>query len=276
MKKFIIKASGQREPFNIKKFKQSLEKAGASPDLVSQLVKEIQKRTDLETTHDIYAFALDRLGKAYRPVAARYNLKNALIDLGPTGFPFEKFIAYIFIFLKYQVKTNQTLQGFCVEHEIDLIAQKNDTHIMLECKFHNRHGLKTDVKVPLYVHGRFDDMKKLWETTEKIKEVHQAGVVTNTKFTSQAIIYGECTHLLLLSWSYPANNSLAELIDNSGLHPITCLTTLTMKQKKVLVENGLILCKDIQKHKKLLENLKLTPYKIKQVIAEAEGVCTLK
>lgn len=276
MAKYIIKASGQKELFSIKKFKRSLEKSGASAELIKKLVKEIQKRTDLKTTHEIYKFALQRLGKEYRPVAARYNLKNALIDLGPTGFPFEQFVGHIYKYLGHKVKTNQTIQGFCVEHEIDLIAHKDDKHIMLECKFHNRHGLKTDVKVTLYIHGRFDDLKKQWKRTpDHGQEFHQAGVVTNTKFTSQAIAYGECTNLILLSWSYPRKNNLAELIDKSGLHPITCLTSLNMRQKKILINKGCVLCKDVRDHKKDLEQLGLTPYKIKQVIEESEGVCAL-
>jgi AF1548-like, C-terminal len=276
MIKYIIKASGEKEKFSIKKFKRSLEKSGASSELIKKLIKEIQGRTDLKTTYDIYKFALQQLGKGYRPIAARYNLKNALIELGPTGFPFEQFVGYIFEYLGYIIKTDQNIQGFCVVHEIDVIAHNKNKRIMIECKFHNHHGLKTNVKVPLYVHASFDDVKKKWQQTSAYEqEFHQAGVVTNTKLTSKAIAYGTCTNMLLLSWSYPHKNNLAEIIDKAHLHPITCLTSLKMRQKKLLIQKGWLLCKDVQAHKKNLEKIGLSPYKIKQVIDESKGVCKI-
>lgn len=276
MPKYIIKSSGDKELFSIKKFRRSLQKAGASKKLIDQLAKEVEKRTDLKTTQEIYRFALRRLGKQARPVAARYNLQNALIQLGPTGFPFEQFVAELFKYEKYKVQVGQIVDGFCVAHEIDVIAQKNNQHFMVECKFHNRPGLKSDIKVTLYVQARFEDLRKKWEQDPKhTLEFHQAWVVTNTKFTSQAIAYGTCAGMNLLSWSFPKKGSLAQRIDQSGMYPITCLTSLTMKQKKILIEKDFVLCRDVRKHTQHLRELGLSDYKVEQVIAEAEGVCSL-
>ncbi len=81
--------------------------------------------------------------------------------------------------------------------------------------------------------------------------------------------------MMLLGGSYPKKGSLAQRIDQLGMYPITCLTSLTTKQKKILIENGFVLCKDVRKYTKLLKELGLTDYKVQQVIAESEGVCSL-
>lgn len=276
MEKYIIKASGQREPFNIKKFKRSLERAGASHDVITQLAHEIQQHTDLNTTKDIYNYALSKLGSIHRPLAARYNLKNALIEFGPTGFPFEHYVATVFKHQGFIVSLAQLIQGRCVWHEVDLVIQKDRTHAIVECKFHNQQGLKSDVKVSLYVQARFEDVRQAWaKAPDHVQEYHRAWLVTNTKFTTEAIKYGECVGIFLLGWSYPAHNNLAELIDRLGLHPITSLTSLNRKQKALLLEQGFILCRDANSHIKTLEKIGLNSVTIQQVLQEAHGVCSL-
>ncbi len=274
MAKYITKSSGKKELFNVKKFTRSLLRAGASQDLAKKLAKDILKQENLKTTYNIYRYALTQLGKESRPVAARYNLKNALVQLGPSGFPFEKFVAQLFNYQGYQTSVGQFVEGYCVGHEIDVVAQKDNKHFMVEVKFHNRHGLKSDVKVALYVQARFQDIKKKWELDHS-QDFHQPWLVTNTRFTSEAIKYGSCVGMQFLSWSYPEKNNLADLIHAAGLHPITCLTTLSGKQKKELIKKGFVLCKDVSKHKKHLKELGLSDYKINQVTQEAEGVCAL-
>jgi hypothetical protein len=147
---------------------------------------------------------------------------------------------------------------------------------MVECKFHNLPGKKCDVKVTLYIQARFDDIKAQWQRHEATTELHQAWVVTNTKFTSEAIIYGQCVNMRLLGWSFPQQDNIAQLIDRLGLHPITALTCLTKREKKFLIQHGLVLCRQAQEHQYLFKQLHLNEKKIKQILEESEGVCTLK
>ena len=46
------------------------------------------------------------------------------MDLGPTGYPFEDYVAEILKTEGYQTQVRQVLEGNCVSHEIDVIAQK--------------------------------------------------------------------------------------------------------------------------------------------------------
>ncbi len=273
MAHIITKASGEQQQFDIKKFKRSLTRAGATEQMIERLAQSIVKDESLKTTRDIYRFAMNALKKDSPPTAARYNLKEAIYQLGPAGFPFEKYVSEIFKAQGFTTSLNKHLAGKCVTHEIDFIAKEDGEHSMVECKFHNSQGIKTSVKVTLYIKARFDDLKARWEKEEKKPEVHHVWIVTNTKFTSEAIAYGECENMRLLSWNYPAHDNLPELIDSLCVHPITCLTSLTAREKKFLIQHDLCLCNDIDKYEHLFEQLKLSKKKIEQIREEAEAIC---
>lgn len=268
---YITKYSGEKELFNIHKFRRSLKRAGASPAIIEELMQELQKNPSIRSTHDIYAFAFNRLKEHSPALAARYNVKKALFELGPTGFPFERFVALIFKGQGYQTETDQLVQGKCVEHEIDIVANKKKRTFMIECKFHNQQGIKSDVKVPLYVKARFEDIQQ--HTDSRARLFHEAWLVSNTNFTTQAIEYAQCAQINLLSFSYPEKNNLAELIDRLGLHPITALASLTTDQKKELISQGLVLCKDVPYHTGLLKKIGISSQKVLQITQQAQAVC---
>ncbi len=147
---------------------------------------------------------------------------------------------------------------------------------MIECKFHNRVGIKSDVKVSLYVQARFEDIRDSWEKNPYHEnEFHQAWIITNTKFTSQAIKYGECKKMKLISWAHPKPNGLAQLITKYKLFPITTLTSLNRYQKQTFLKSGFVLCKDARDHKKTLQQLGLKPRQIEKIIQEAQAVCKI-
>lgn len=272
---FIQKASGERVPFQREKLYRSLERAGAIGETIDRIISSLEG--DLYegiTTKKIYQAAFALLKKKSRPAAAKYKLKQAIMELGPSGFPFERYIGEILRFQGYQVKIGEIVKGHCVMHEIDVVAEKNKEHLMIECKFHNLPGIKSNVKVPLYINSRFQDVAKQWNKLpgHGIK-FHQGWVVTNTKFTEDAIRYGSCAGLYLLGWDYPEKDSLKQRIDASGLHPLTCLTTLSSKEKKALLEQGVVLCKELCQKRELLKLIGLGPSRIKGVVAEATELC---
>lgn len=267
----VRKISGHTEAFDSKKFTRSLQKAGANKELIAQLLQEIEQDKNLRSTRKIYQYALDRLYKSNPSTAARYNIKQSLFQLGPAGFPFELFVAEIFKAEGYQVESNQVIAGYCIDHEVDIIAHKGESHFMIECKYHNRQRLKTDVKATLYTKARFDDVEKAWKNDTH--NLHQSWIVTNTKFTSQAIKYATCVNIQLLSWNYPGNNSLIDLIQKHNLHPITSLVGLSKQDKQAFVKHGLVLCRDAHKHEQTLKAMGVHPSKIKKIIQEAKAVC---
>lgn len=271
----IIKASGEVVAFSETKLRVSLERSGASPRLIGEVVNQIYNElVEGMSTHQIYKRAFQFLRKKAIPIAAKYKLKEAIIELGPTGYPFEKFIGEILKFQGFDTEVGVMAHGECVMHELDVVAQVDNKRFMIECKFHNRPGKKTDVKVPLYIQSRFLDVSKSWRKLPGGEtQYHQGWVVTNTKFSKDAIDYGTCVGLYMMGWNYPNKGSLSERIALSGLYPLTCLTTLTKSQKQQLIDANVVLCRDIYNKPEVLNLAFIQPKKIGKILREVEAIC---
>ena len=272
----IIKASGEKAPFEIEKVIRSLERAGADKLLIKEIVQDIDKEVhDGMTTKKIYQMAFNILKRKSRISASKYKLKKALMELGPSGYPFEKFVGKVFDHEGFDTKVGVIVQGNCVQHEVDVIAQKDNKHYMIECKYHSDQGRFCNVKIPLYIQSRFLDVQKQWEKQQGHKtKFHQGGVCTNTRFTSDAIQYGTCAGLMLTSWDYPKGHGLKERIDRLGLHPLTSLTTLTKAEKSKLLDKGIVLCKEINENPSLLEQIGIPKQRQKNILEDSRELCT--
>ena len=271
----IVKHSGNIVDYNPSKLKQSLLKSGASQMLVTTILKAIEKEIyEGISTKKIYKMAFGLLKKASNSHAARYNLKEAIRLLGPAGFFFEKYIARIFASEDYETITNFSLQGKCVSHEIDILVKKNDNIAMVECKFHMGKDANSDVKVPMYILSRFNDIKeRKYDIFNNNDLISKCWIVSNNRFTSDAIDFAKCSKLNLLSWNYPENNSLKTKNDLNLLYPITCLTTLSLSEKDKLLVMEIILVKEIINNSECLEKIGLTPNRIVNVLKEASELC---
>lgn len=268
----IIKANGQRVRFSVNKLIRSLTRSGAPRELAKRIAHDIAADVkDGMSTKDIYTRAKKQLTqKKQSHTAARYSLKQAIHDLGPTGFPFEVFISRVLEAHGYSTTVSVIMQGKCVTHEIDVVAQKNDTTALIEAKFHNQPGAVTDVKVPLYIQSRFQDVVA---GLQGDKRGYVPWIVTNTKFSQDATSYGECMGMSLLGWRYPQTGGLEYVIESSGLQPITCLSQLTKAQKTYLLKNDIVLCKEIFAQKKHVEALNLSSSKRAALQKEIQSLC---
>ncbi len=273
----IVKASGDIEAWDPKKLESSLQAVKAPKELIDEIIKHIEKDVaDGMTTEHIYQHALLLLKRYDSPVAAEYSLKRAIILLGPSGFPFERFVSHILRAQGYQTKVGVMVQGACVTHEVDVVAEKDDERILVEAKFHNSPEIKSDVKVALYVKARFDDIQKRFEQTDEGERYNRAWLITNTRFSSQAITYGNCVGLSLTGWNHPANHTLQDLIRNTKTHPITCLTTLSVAQKNQLLTEGTVLCREVLDNPAKLMRIGLSSASIKSVIDEGLRLCPVE
>lgn len=271
----ITKASGVLVPFVPEKLLRSLTKAGASKAQAEEILVSITPLLHPGiSTKTIFKNAFRLLKKASPPKAGKYKLKNAIMELGPSGYPFEKYFAAILQNMGYIVQTGVVLQGACVAHEVDVIAEKENYHEMVECKFHQQQGTLCNVKIPLYIHARFRDVEAgFTKRSTENKTLHQGWVVTNTRFTSDAIQYGTCVGLKLIGWNYPKDSSLNNLIDKTGLYPLTALTSLTKKEKQTLLNKEIVLCKEILNNPELLKQAAIVQTKHKAILQEANELC---
>ncbi len=271
---FVVKATGEQEVFRPAKLVESLLRAGAGVEKANEILAHIESElVSGMTTNDIYRHAFDLLRNAAHHVAARYSMKRAIAELGPSGFPFEKFISEIFKAKGYHAVTGQIVAGSCVEHEVDVVAWKEKELVMVEAKFHNEPGLKSDLKIALYVKARYDDLKEnLYDYGGKKHKISTFYLFTNTKFTDHAIRYAECKGLSLVGWNYPSKGNLEDLVTETKLHPLTSLVSLTPTEKKTLLDQGLILCKHVLEHKSELSKYGINKEKIPQVFEEIHNL----
>jgi hypothetical protein len=193
------------------------------------------------------------------------------MELGPTGYPFEKYIGALMSKLGYETLVGQIIQGKCVTHEVDVIAWKNDLKILIECKYHNLPGKICSVQVPLYIQSRFIDVKTAWERLpENHGRNYQGWVVTNTRFSEDASTYGKCAGLNLIGWDYPQRGSLKDLVETTRLFPVTAISGLNKKHKQILIDNNIILCSEVAANPGTLDLLNLPPRQLKALKSEIE------
>jgi len=269
----VLKGNGEKVLFDPEKLKQALASSGAEKSEQENITRQVaSKLYDGISTRKIYQMAFDLLKRESHKTAGRYRLKNAIMEMGPTGFPFEIFVGKIFETMGYEVETGVFMQGKCIRHEVDVIARKPGEMIMIECKFHMDSSANSGVQVPLYVQSRYMDVKSAWEEQYGKDIRYRGGVVTNTRFSDDAMNYGKCAGLLLISWNYPADTGLKYWIDKNKLHPVTCLISLTKKEKQYLLEKEIVLCNQLNENLNVLQDMGLTENQIKKIISEADNL----
>lgn len=271
----IVKQSGMIVPFNRNKLRTSLRRSGASIEAASDILDTIEKSIyDGMTTRKIYKLAFALLKKMPGSAAARYNLRKAIQQLGPAGFFFEKFIARIFDAQGYKTLINLTLKGKCVSHEVDVVKEKNNNITLVECKFHSRQESVSDVKVPMYILSRFNDLRLQPNVIFRPRNLlSDCLIVTNNRFTDDAQRFAHCSGLQLLSWDYPEKQGLRDLIDIGKHYPTTCLTTLTAFEKEQLLILNLLMASDLTAQAEQLTTIGLSPTRIKKVLFEVSELC---
>lgn len=272
----IIKADGNEEFFDASKLRTSLTRAGATAADVDTIVSSIEaKLEDGMTTEDIYRNAFDMLKQGERTNAARYSLRRAMVDLGPTGFPFEDYLTRLFSNQGYATATRLIIQGKCAPHEVDVIAYRGEECIAIEAKFHLQAGTKSDLQVALYSYARGLDIRGV-RPLPGAPPISKSLIVTNTKFTTTAIGYAKCIGLDLLSWDYPEEHNLYDLIRAARLYPVTVLPSLSAHGKRALLAQGTVLCADVLDNQALLKSAGISDKEIPAILEESARLCTLE
>lgn len=268
----ITKASGEKEPFDISKLERSLKNAGTSTESISHILKHIKGwiypgvRTKL-----IYreAFSLLRKDKALQSV--KYKLKQAFLELGSSGYPFEKLIGELFRRQGYTCEVGVVVQGGCITHEMDVIATKDHAQHLMECKYRHDQGNQISIQVPLYVQSRVKDIVNQRKFLPEYKDYTFKGwVVTNTRFSQDSMDYSKCSGLNLLGWDYPKGRGLKDLVEEYSLYPISILVGLTNKEKQALLNDGIVTCCQLFESKDELNRFNFGKAKLNRVFRELE------
>lgn len=271
----IVKADGTVELFSGEKLEDSLRRAGAGTHTAERIRHTIEASMGSTVgTHEIYKRAFTMLRQESRAVAARYYLRRALLEFGPTGHPFEDFVSQMFKKEGWSIETRKLIPGKCVTHEVDVYATRNGEYLAAELKYHNDPGYKTDLKNALYVKARFED---IWQCDPQTQNcpVDNGFLITNTKFTSEAVKYATCSGLQLLGWSYPQEGNLYDRIVATGLYPVTTLTLLKKAEKRLLIDKGIVTCEQVRNEGRgVLRTLNISADRIGAILAETDSLCS--
>ncbi|MEA9357843.1 hypothetical protein SHI21_16550 [Bacteriovorax sp. PP10] len=261
----VIKSNGDIERFSMRKFNKSLRRTGLDSMYCNQISKAVADKIHPGIrTKDIYNETFKLIKKTSVIAAVHYSLKKAILELGPTGFIFELFVARYFECIGYKTYVGTTLQGQFVKHEVDVVAVKNNYMVCVECKFHNMVRTKNDIKIVLYVKSRWDDLKKGPDG----KYLREFYVATNTSFTGDALIYSNGIGLKLLGVNAPEDESFLDKIKKHKLYPITSLKRLKKIYCQELIREKLILCSDLLDKRAILKKIGMSDEEIRNLYTD--------
>ncbi len=271
----IVKATGETEEFSKGKFCRSLERAGAPKNVVGEVCCLVTVKLEPGmTTNDIFRQASRYLAQKNISAAVRYNTKRGIANLGPAGFVFEQFVEIIFRELGYKTARNRFVRGACVSHEVDVLAWKNEEHVIVEAKYHNQQNTKTHIDQIMYADARLMDIERAHEKGGERGVRHTIWVFTNTKFTSKAIRYAKCRGMRLTGWSYPSRESLEILVNRFLLHPVTVLPSVDGQTLTNLAAANVMLARDIAPYtpEKFAHDFRIDRARAEKIILEASAL----
>jgi len=272
----VTKKSGEQEPFSEESFRDSMHRADVPREYIDTVTERIkQELYDGIPTTEIYGKAFDILRELDTACAGRYSLKEGLRQLGPTGFPFERLTAKICEHIGFSTERDQILQGECITHEVDVIAYDERICRIVECKFHSDLGYRMSVHVPMYMKSRFDDIHKAggrWRNMS-LTDYSQCWIVNNSKLSEQSIDFAQCYNIHLLAWRYPKDKGLEYYIHKFRLYPITTLTQISQEDAHKLIEQNIVLCKEIQDNQNAIRSLGYSQDEVNTFISECKHIC---
>lgn len=270
-KPYIVKSTGELQPFSASKLKRSLLRTGLAQKECRNITQEIKDRIKPgTTTKEIYKTTFQLVKKRSPIAATHYSLKKAILELGPTGYEFEYFVSKYFDILGYKTYVGIVLQGEYVRHEVDVVATKTNYQIYVECKFHNHEAHRNDIKTVLYVKARWDDLKN-GPDGQYLREFY---VSSNTAFSSDAIAYAKGVGLKLLGVNAPENESFLDKIKIHKLYPITSLKRLKKIYCQELLHKKIILCKDLLNERPFLLKMGMSDSEIKILFNDINKLLT--
>jgi len=274
----IIKSTGEKEPFKPEKIIETCLRIGL-PEKMAKNIAEIvaSKVHSGMTTKEIYSIVFELLKKENSGFAARYSLREALFRLGPLGFNFEHYIAAVLKAYGYQTEFPPLLKGACIQHEVDIIAEKDGRKFMVECKWRKSLDIFINVKDVLSTWARFLDLID-GSALGLCPHFDQLWIITNSQFSLDSLHYAQCKNIAILSWNYPPNMPLPRWIDAKGLYPMTVLFKLGSELIPYFIKGEILLVRDLVDLPldELKQRTSLSEKDLLPLIEEAKSVLSIK
>lgn len=242
MLEFVIKADGRKERFDRNKLIQTAMRAGASKEIAVKITNLVGNRfSTAVSTHDIYQFVMDELDKISEKTSSIFGLRESIADLDSVSF--EKYAVKILEANGYACEWNQIIEGRSIEHQIDIIAKKNEEYFYVECKRHYNPHRFCGLEVPLEVYARLEDLREGFIDGKNRYNFSTAWLFTNSKFSDHAKRYALKKGIMMTGWS-SETNSIQMMIERNRTYPVTVLR-IDLSIKLKLLDSGIITLQDV-------------------------------
>ncbi len=242
---YVTKADGSKQPFDKQKIINTCLRLQATPEQAQSIADRIEaKAYDGIPTKKILQMVFQYM-KKYRPaIGYQIDLRQAIAMLRSKP-DFEIFVAKLFEAMGYRVETNLMVRGECIEHEIDVIAKKENEIILVEVKHHVNHHTYSGLDVFLQLNSTLEDLKKGYESGKNNFKFTRAILICNTKVSDHARRYALCKGLEFIAWKFPQENGLERLIEEYKLYPITFLKEIERDEAYSLANAGIVTVKQL-------------------------------
>jgi hypothetical protein len=242
---YVTKADGSKQPFDKQKIINTCLRLQASLEQAQSIADKIEARAyDGVPTKKILQMIFLYM-KRYRPaIGYQIDLKQAIAMLRSKP-DFEIFVAKLFEAMGYRIETNLMVRGKCIEHEIDVVARKENEMILVEVKHHVNHHTYSGLDVFLQLNSTLEDLKEGYEIGKNNFKFTKAILICNTKVSDHARRYALCKGLEFIAWKFPQENGLERLIEEYKLYPITFLKEIERDEAYSLANAGIVTVKQL-------------------------------
>jgi hypothetical protein len=218
---------------------------GANRQVAYEVAEKVETRLyDGISTAKILQMIFQFL-RRYKPgVGNLFDLRKGL-SLMISKPEFEVFVQALLARNGFDVSQNQLLSGKCVEHEVDAIARKDGVAFFVEAKHHSRYHTPTGLDESRIARAVLEDVVEGFALGKSDLKIDRAMIVTNTRYSDQAIKYGKCRGILQIGWSSPTDHGLQNMIEGHSLLPLSCLRDLSMDARVKLANSGIVLFEQI-------------------------------
>lgn len=270
----VVKSSGEMQPLDLEKVERTILRAGASAKIASQISREVARRAfEGISTQEISKLVRRLLARQAPAASRRYELRDAIIRLGPAGFDFEKYIADLLAHYGYKTELPPLLEGACITHEVDVLATKNERVAMIEAKLRHELGIFITIKDTTHTWTRFLDINDA-ASRGTSPHLDECWIITNSRFSHDSVKFGACKGMTLIGWDHPHERPLPRWIDEVGLYPVTILKSVNPRILRALSAANTMLLRDLVDlpFDTLCRQLKLPANLVQKLVNEAKMV----
>lgn len=241
----MTKANGAKQLFDREKIVQTCLRMGLSREVALQVAEQVEhKLYEGITTQEILQLVFALMSKPKPAVKHVFDLKYGISLMEPKP-EFEMFVRVVLAQSGFQVTPNTVLRGLCGEHEVDAIATKDGLTHLVEAKHHVNYHALTGLDESRIARAIMEDVADAYRSGATEIKIDRAMIVTNTKYSDHALVYGGCRGILQVGWASPEGFGLKDIVEKYKLYPLSCLRGLDKETRLRLVEAGIVLIKQL-------------------------------